>query len=562
MLFQNDLLQKKLNGANNNLMLHMNNLSPYMTNGGIIGDNSSSNNSPIRNNMQVRYNGVASENGRGMKEFKPKLNTYVNTDRSLKSMNYYGGIQSYKTNPASFQKPQLLPNNNDNIQRIITVADNTELSSPNKMDYFNMESAATTHSDKIKPSSGIMKKGKSSFLFHRKDTEKIPSSYKVQSYDNYRNVTFDKQNNVVGENKTTMSRPPLNNSTLKNQKGSGIPAQINKTGKIVSQTPSPPKKIVEMKKEKLKEETKEPKETKLENKARNTSKDRNSVKHGVLKNAGSISTSNMSVNKNEKKEKKEVIIVGEVVPEANNTLATSDKKKNSQNKNGKLAETEFRRTLPCVMLLDVDGDMITTDEGLTVFQGFISIDRRHMIRKWNGFDWDIVDNYCNFFIKAKYDNQGNVWCINDNYKISKLLTTKVKNYSVLSNEKVVDVAFDKKNNLWCVNKKGDLLKWNKTEWKKIEYTGFHKLKAITFDTNGDLWGLNYKSLLGVWNIKEKRWDKINSTGNFTILTMDFDKNGMLWVISKSGALLSYSSKQWMNHGFVCLDELISISFQK
>lgn len=554
MLFQNDLLQKKLNGAN--MMVNMNNLSPYMTNGGIIADNSSSNASSIRNSMQLNYNNVAPENNRGLNELKQKYNNYVTTDRTPKNMNYYGGIQTYKTNPATFINTQLMQNKADNIKRVITVADNIDLNSRKKMDYFNMESVVTTHSDKVKPSLSILKKGKSSSVFYRENIEKLPSSYKVQSYDNYRNVTFDKTN-IKGGNAVKKYKEQ-STSKVANQETGSVDRKMNKKEKAVPELSSPKRRVIEMKKDNCVEETKK---TKLENKSGNFN-DKKIVKRGVLKNAGSVSNSSMNMNKNDKKEKKEVIIVDEIVPDSNNPLGIHDKKKNFQNKNGKITETDSKRTLPCVVLLDVDGDMITTETGLTMFQGFISIDKRNMIRQWNGFDWDIVDNYYNFFIKAKYDNQGNIWCINDNYKISKLLKTKVKHYNMLSHEEVIDFAFDKKNVLWCVNRKGQLLKWNNTEWIKIHSTGFHKLKAITFDTNGDLWGLNYMGFLGVWNIKEKRWDKINAQDNLKILTMDFDKNGMLWVISTNGALLSYSSEQWMNHGFVCLDELISISFKK
>lgn len=565
MLYQNDILQKKLNGSNNNnnnnMMIHMNNLSPYMNSGGVPNENSSSNTSSMRNNIHMNFNKVSSDNNKNINEFK-KHNNYETSDRSKNNINYYGNIQSFKTNPVNFKNPQLIQNKNDNFQRIITVGDNIELNARKKVDAINIKNSTKNDIDKRNPSISILKKGKSSSVFTTQNIKKNPSSHKVQSYDNYRNVTFNKTNE--NKAKTFLSKEKSESKNkIETNEISPIEIPIRKSEKKRIQIMSPKSQIAEVKKESIVEDTKK---GKVEEKS-GISKEKKLLNHGVLKNSGSGGNPIIN-NKNEKKEKKEVIIIDKVINETNsnninnNILIVNDKKKKNLNKNDKIIEFTSKRSLPYVILLDIDDDMIDEEKGLTVFEGFISIDKKYMIRKWNGFEWEIINNYLNFFIKAKYDNKGNIWCINDKYEILKLMKTKVKNFHILANEEIIDLAFDKENILWSVNRKGQLLKWNKTNWKKINYTGFHKLKSITFDTNGDLWGLNYKGMLGIWNLKEKIWEKIILKDPFKILTMDFDKNGMLWIISNNGALLSYSSKQWMNHGFVCLDKLISISFKK
>ncbi|CAD2099220.1 hypothetical protein YYG_02948 [Plasmodium vinckei petteri] len=228
--------------------------------------------------------------------------------------------------------------------------------------------------------------------------------------------------------------------------------------------------------------------------------------------------------------------------------------------NGKSIDND-KKKLECIVSMNFKEDAFDLKNGLKAFKNIIIIDRNNVIKKWNGYEWIKLENDFHFFIKARYDNKGNIWLINNSYEILKLKDNKYKKYGNIANEEIVDIGFDKKNILWCINRKGDLLKWDKTQWKRIKYSGFHKLISLAFDIKGNLWGLNSKRILALWNTKNKCWDEKIINSELKISSMDFDKDGKIWAISNNGALLTYVSNQWINFGYVCLDELISISFK-
>ncbi|KAI4837983.1 thioredoxin-like associated protein 2 [Plasmodium brasilianum] len=218
--------------------------------------------------------------------------------------------------------------------------------------------------------------------------------------------------------------------------------------------------------------------------------------------------------------------------------------------------------LPCTTSNNFKEDSLNLNNGLKTFENIIVVDRNHVLKIWNGYEWEEMENYFNFFMKARYDNKGNIWCINNSYEILKLMKNRFKNFGNLANEEIIDIAFDRKNILWCINRKGELLKWNKTKWCKIKYRGFHKLSSLSFDNKGDLWAVNSKRALAIWNKNECNWNEIIIKDNLKISCIDFDAKGKIWVISNSGALLTYSCGNWINFGHVCLDKLISIGFKK
>ncbi|SCM00754.1 thioredoxin-like associated protein 2, putative [Plasmodium chabaudi chabaudi] len=256
------------------------------------------------------------------------------------------------------------------------------------------------------------------------------------------------------------------------------------------------------------------------------------------------------------------------VKKDNNMSLKNDEKKNERkmnilnNKkvNGKNIDSDNKK-LECIVTMNFKEDAFDLKNGLKAFKNIIIIDRNNVIKKWNGYEWMKLENDFHFFIKARYDNKGNIWLINNSYEILKLKDNKYKKYGNIANEEIVDIGFDKKNILWCINRKGDLLKWDKTQWKRIKYSGFHKLISLAFDIKGNLWGLNSKRILALWNTKNKCWDEKIINSELKISSMDFDKDGKIWAISNNGALLTYVSNQWINFGYVCLDELISISFR-
>ncbi|CAD2087223.1 thioredoxin-like associated protein 2, putative [Plasmodium vinckei brucechwatti] len=256
------------------------------------------------------------------------------------------------------------------------------------------------------------------------------------------------------------------------------------------------------------------------------------------------------------------------VQKYNNMSLKNDEKKNERkmnilkNKkvNGKSIDND-KKKLECIVSMNFKEDAFDLKNGLKAFKNIIIIDRNNVIKKWNGYEWIKLENDFHFFIKARYDNKGNIWLINNSYEILKLKDNKYKKYGNIANEEIVDIGFDKKNILWCINRKGDLLKWDKTQWKRIKYSGFHKLISLAFDIKGNLWGLNSKRILALWNTKNKCWDEKIINSELKISSMDFDKDGKIWAISNNGALLTYVSNQWINFGYVCLDELISISFR-
>ncbi|GAW80043.1 thioredoxin-like associated protein 2 [Plasmodium gonderi] len=221
-----------------------------------------------------------------------------------------------------------------------------------------------------------------------------------------------------------------------------------------------------------------------------------------------------------------------------------------------------RETLPCNLSIDLKNDSLNLSKGLRIFQHMIVVDKNSVLKIWNGYEWKKVENYFQFVIKARYDNEGHIWCINHSYEILKRMKNKFKNFGNLANEEIMDISFDKKNVLWCVNRKGELLKWNRTKWNKIKYTGFHKLISLAFDRTGDLWAINTKRNLAIWCEKDNCWNEKIVKDDLKLCSLDFDNNGHIWVISTSGALLTYSRGNWMNFGYVSLDQLISVGFKK
>ncbi|VWU50696.1 thioredoxin-like associated protein 2, putative [Hepatocystis sp. ex Piliocolobus tephrosceles] len=212
--------------------------------------------------------------------------------------------------------------------------------------------------------------------------------------------------------------------------------------------------------------------------------------------------------------------------------------------------------------IDLDENSLNLDEGLRTFDSPIVVDKNHMLKKWNGYNWEKLENGYNFFIKARYDNEGNIWLLNNSYEILKLIKNRFKKIGNLANEEIVDIDFDKKNILWAVNRKGELLKWNKIQWKKIKYTRFHRVICIAFDNKGNLWGVNSERVLAIWDVTKNCWNEKKIKGNIKIASIAFDSSGRMWVISITGALLACSCGKWVNFGFMSFDELISIGFKK
>ncbi|ETB58844.1 hypothetical protein YYC_03612 [Plasmodium yoelii 17X] len=288
----------------------------------------------------------------------------------------------------------------------------------------------------------------------------------------------------------------------------------------------------------------------------------NKVKGGIESRKGEY----LYKENNDVKDKKKVNI--KEVKKDNNTSLKTDANKNERKtnilKNKKINGNSIdkdKKKLECIASMNFKEDAFDLKNGLKAFKNIIIVDRNNMIKKWNGYEWTKLENDFHFFIKARYDNKGNIWLINNSYEILKLKDNKYKKYGNIANQEIVDIGFDKKNILWCINRKGELLKWDKTQWKRIKYSGFHKLISLAFDIKGNLWGLNSKRILALWNTKNKCWDEKIVNSELKISSMDFDKDGKIWVISNNGALLTYVSDQWINFGYVCLDELISISFR-
>ncbi|SOV23071.1 thioredoxin-like associated protein 2,putative [Plasmodium sp. DRC-Itaito] len=231
-------------------------------------------------------------------------------------------------------------------------------------------------------------------------------------------------------------------------------------------------------------------------------------------------------------------------------------------KKTKIVQNKYKNPLPSYICLNFHDNSLNLNNGLKMFNDMIAVDKNQKIKKWNGYEWDKMEKDFHFLIKARYDNKGNIWCINNSYEVLKIMRNKLKNFGHMGKEEIIDIGFDKKNILWCINRKGQLLKWVKTKWDNIEYKGFHKLICLSFDKKGELWAINLKKELAMWDKKNKCWDEKCIKDNLKISCIDFDGDGKLWVVSNSGALLTYSKDQWINFGLVCLEELICISFKK
>ncbi|CZT98600.1 hypothetical protein PFUGPA_01609 [Plasmodium falciparum Palo Alto/Uganda] len=262
---------------------------------------------------------------------------------------------------------------------------------------------------------------------------------------------------------------------------------------------------------------------------------------------------NNNNNNNNNKDHKNMII--ESVKVVKNPKEINKKKT-------KIVQNKYKNPLPSYICLHFHDNSLNLNNGLKIFNDMITVDKNQRMKKWNGYEWDVIEKDFHFLIKARYDNKGNIWCINKSYEVLKIMRNKLKNFGHLGKEEIIDIGFDKKNILWCINRKGQLLKWVKTKWDNIQYKGFHKLICFSFDKKGELWAINLKKELAIWNKKNKCWDEKYIKDNLKISCIDFDGDGKLWVVSNSGALLTYSKDQWINFGLVCLDELICISFKK
>ncbi|CRG97359.1 thioredoxin-like associated protein 2, putative [Plasmodium gallinaceum] len=530
-----------------------NNLGPYKNER--ITDNSSII-SQSRHPLQINYNKYTQQNiNTNPYNSQSKLNR---SEKSTNYINYYRNVDNFPKSPLKYSFSQFIPKNK-NIGKPTTAL----------LDSVKQKDLKNNLNYELKVNSV-----RTPLNFNAKNTTPLKPYYKNNPEFFYQNKKNDLNDNIItsiekerSKNYTTAQKERYNNVDtliIKEQKFQNVPLNKKNDVKKENENLGDSKKYKENENiyaKKIQENVTSEMNKIRENEKKEKTEEKKVNKIMELKNK------NESVT-NEKtgyaKEKDIIKKINKKEENLDSSLYNHNNKKNKKIKfkNETLIYINNKSLLPCVISLDFNDDSINLNKGLKTFENMIIIDKNNILRKWNGFEWEKIENNFNFFIKARYDNQGNIWCINNSFEVLKLIKNKFKNFGNLANEEIIDIGFDKKNTLWCINRKGELLKWSRTKWNKIKYKGFHKLTCVSFDNKGDLWGINSKRALAVWNKKDKCWNEKLIKDNLKISCIDFDTNDKIWVISNAGALLSYSCGNWMNFGLICLEELISISFKK
>ncbi|CRG99206.1 thioredoxin-like associated protein 2, putative [Plasmodium relictum] len=540
----------------NPMVLNVNNLSPYKNER--ITDNSSiiSHN---RHPLQINYNRYT-QKSISANQFNNQ-NNFSKSEKSKNYVNYYRNANNFTESPLKYSFSQFIPENKNTGKQMTTLFDNIKQREVKKNANYELNAnlvrtPLTSNTKNIAPLKPYYKK--------------IPEFFNKKKKNDLINNRMNSIEKERNKNYTTMEKVRYNNtdvSIIKKQEFQYVP--LHKKGDITKKVNENSSFSQKLKKSqdaiyarKFQEKDMISEMNKiLANEKKEKTEEKKINKMMELKNK---KESDINKDNDYKKNKDKTNEINQKGKSINSSLDSHNNKKNRkiQFKNKTLIYINNKGILPCVISLDFNDDSINLNKGLKTFENMIIIDKSNVIRKWNGFEWEKIENNFNFFIKARYDNKGNIWCINNSYEVLKLMKNKFKNFGNLANEEIIDIGFDKKNILWCINRRGELLKWSRTKWNKIKYKGFHKLTCLSFDNKGDLWAVNSKRALAVWNKKDKCWNEKIIKDNLKISCIDFDTNGKIWVISNAGALLSYSCGNWMNFGFICLQKLISISFKK
>ncbi|EAA16194.1 hypothetical protein [Plasmodium yoelii yoelii] len=151
-------------------------------------------------------------------------------------------------------------------------------------------------------------------------------------------------------------------------------------------------------------------------------------------------------------------------------------------------------------------------QGFKLFDNMIGINNFGKLYFWNGYKWKNINIFYENFISACTNKNGQIICINNNYKPGYLLMNKsFKKIDTCIEEFFFKIAISNKNKIWGINLRGDLQKWNLYQWIIIKKAYDNLLIAVTND--------------GIIKIfKNHRWIKYGILAEMKIASLHFLRN--------------------------------------
>ncbi|KEG03636.1 conserved Plasmodium protein, unknown function [Plasmodium vinckei vinckei] len=199
--------------------------------------------------------------------------------------------------------------------------------------------------------------------------------------------------------------------------------------------------------------------------------------------------------------------------------------------------------------------------GFRLFDNMIGINNLGKLYFWNGYKWKNINIFYEHFISACTNKNGQIICINNNYKPGYLLMNKsFKKIDTCIEEFFFKIAISNKNKIWGINLRGDLQKWYLYQWIVIKKAyGISKLKSLAFDRNNKLWVLDQKNYFYIYDTEYKNWMLRNVNGA-NIKDFDFNEDNLLIAVTNDGVIKIFKNNRWIKYGILAEMKIASLHF--
>ncbi|SCN62304.1 conserved Plasmodium protein, unknown function [Plasmodium chabaudi adami] len=200
-------------------------------------------------------------------------------------------------------------------------------------------------------------------------------------------------------------------------------------------------------------------------------------------------------------------------------------------------------------------------QGFRLFDNMIGINNLGKLYFWNGYKWKNINIFYEHFISACTNKNGQIICINNNYKPGYLLMNKsFKKIDTCIEEFFFKIAISNKNKIWGINLRGDLQKWNLYQWSVIKKAyGISKLKSLAFDRNNKLWVLDQRNYFYIYDTEYKNWMLRNVNGA-NIKDFDFNDDNLLIAVTNDGVIKIFKNHRWIKYGILAEMKIASLHF--
>ncbi|SCM25427.1 conserved Plasmodium protein, unknown function [Plasmodium berghei] len=200
-------------------------------------------------------------------------------------------------------------------------------------------------------------------------------------------------------------------------------------------------------------------------------------------------------------------------------------------------------------------------QGFRLFDNMIGINNFGKLYFWNGYKWKNINIFYEHFISACTNKNGQIICINNNYKPGYLLMNKsFKKIDTCIEEFFFKIAISNKNKIWGINLRGDLQKWNLYQWIVIKKAyGISKLKSLAFDRNNKLWVLDQRNYFYIYDTEYKNWMLRNVNGA-NIKDFDFNEDNLLIAVTNDGVIKIFKNHHWIKYGILGEMKIASLHF--